>query len=144
MGRTCCGCLTNRKEYGGCTWDMACSQTICASDPFCCGRRWDDMCVIKANAICSDQPIPKCCECTTATFAPGCINDLECQTEICAADDYCCRRSWDGVCVREAVKKCKAYVNAGAFDPNTNADFLIFGEGSNKKHELIIVIIMYH
>eukprot|EP01084_Bolivina_argentea_P067118 122313_1 len=85
---TCCGCL-NSGRHAGCYNDMQCSKMICDSDPFCCYKRWDDMCVVKADAICNDEPIPTCCECTSKKYIPGCSADPTCQAEICAADSFC-------------------------------------------------------
>eukprot|EP01083_Nonionella_stella_P104370 299009_1 len=54
----CCGC-TILNEYGGCLVDGHCEESICAVDPFCCEKRWDEQCVGKAKRVCDGEPFPQ-------------------------------------------------------------------------------------
>ncbi|MCA9286532.1 MAG: hypothetical protein KDA22_15010, partial [Phycisphaerales bacterium] len=90
----------------GCT-DIACCETVCAVDAFCCNTSWDGICVGEATDLCDGQP--GVCpasdhDCLTAG-APGCT-DLACCEAVCAEDSFCCETMWDELCVNIALEVC--------------------------------------
>eukprot|EP01084_Bolivina_argentea_P051475 94703_1 len=50
----------------------------------------------------------KCCDtmCLTEHGNSGCINDINCETDICAQDSFCCDTDWDSICVDLANDIC--------------------------------------
>eukprot|EP01084_Bolivina_argentea_P138698 244123_1 len=103
----CCDCVyTSKWKQRGCD-DSECEAIICELDAFCCWRKWDYSCVVKAEAICYGNEIPKCCYCTSENRQTiGCEQDIECEIEICNNDSFCCNRYWDGECANQATKIC--------------------------------------
>lgn len=114
----------------GCELDGECEDIICGDvggDPFCCGVGgedgnqgiWDNICVTQANAVCNNEPLPKCCLCTEGgnNFNQdpiGCNVDGECQDAICNQDPFCCGFGgedglsgfWDNLCAQTANSVC--------------------------------------
>jgi hypothetical protein len=104
-GGDCCAA----NGTNGCD-DVACCETVCAADPFCCDGGWDGECVEAAAALCSTVDcIGDACggpgACNVAHGGIGC-SDATCCATVCAADFFCCQVSWDEVCVDEAVALC--------------------------------------
>jgi hypothetical protein len=56
-------------------------------------------------------------DCCVAGSAPGC-NDIECCTQICAGDAFCCETQWDQICAIAAIDGCS--VCSGGGDPPAN------------------------
>ena len=82
-----------------------CEALVCEGDPYCCALAWDALCIqgaLNVCAQCSDEPLDSCC---ATQDEPGCEN-LVCETQICAADPYCCETKWDGLCVQAAESDC--------------------------------------
>jgi hypothetical protein len=92
--------------------DEACCQKVCALDPICCGKAWDDICVALANAQC-DAPGDTCGEsprsCWVGSYwSSGCSQQACCE-KICEfIDPYCCETRWDSVCAYQADELCTA------------------------------------
>jgi hypothetical protein len=54
---------------------------------------------------CAGGPAPGTGDCCGANLTPGC-EDLECQTLICAIDEFCCDFPWDTACALLAQTQC--------------------------------------
>eukprot|EP00483_Globobulimina_turgida_P000366 UN00366 len=112
--KTCCGCLNVDDYRSGCYNDRECEKVVCDNDPFCCYRKWDDLCVIQANAECKDETPPICCGCTVENVWGGCKHDLQCEQVVCSVDSVCCDRRWDHLCTSQAAAKCKENANSNS------------------------------
>ncbi len=91
----------------GCS-SNGCEAAICATDPFCCDTEWDSICADAANeicAVCAGEGCPGDGSCYEPNGTPGC-SDAECCGIVCAADDFCCATSWDGLCSDQAFELC--------------------------------------
>jgi len=111
----CCQC-TCPWHGRGCKYrnNEACEDIICGMDSYCCWHAWDNVCAIKAKAICENKPLPKCCACTDGgSFERGCEQDLVCEEEICEMEAYCCGSDchghgfWDDKCIHMAANICQ-------------------------------------
>lgn len=91
----------------GCS-DENCCLLVCDLDDYCCKETWDDSCVSYANELCGGGGgcgNPGAGDCYENNGTPFC-NDLECCTNVCAADPYCCETSWDQICADSAGFIC--------------------------------------
>ena len=93
----------------GCA-DEACCLTVCEVDLFCCKEVWDTTCADLAIELCGGGGGGNCGDpdagaCDVANGTPGC-EDLECCTDVCAVDPYCCDTAWDGICADESTTIC--------------------------------------
>lgn len=84
----------------GCA-DLDTQACVCAQDPYCCDKAWDEACVNAAKygtcgTVCA-QPV-ELGPCCTGGDTPGCEDDAI-ATCVCAVDPYCCTTQWDDVCV---------------------------------------------
>ncbi len=84
----------------GCN-DATCCDDVCADDPFCCDTEWDDICVARAEDLCTacaptgcGQDSGACCE---SNGSPGC-EDGDCCALVCNCDPFCCEVEWDEFC----------------------------------------------
>ena len=105
--------------------DPAIGQCTCGVDEYCCSVAWDELCITIATLICeADCPsIPTCGtdgSCEVAHDGPGCA-DVECCSEVCAADPYCCVVAWDHACVVLSESTC------GGPNPDLNGDGVVDG-----------------
>ncbi len=94
-------------ESPGCA-SVTCCNSVCNSDPFCCGIGWDASCVAAAEALCAANPL---CEgalggCFVEHASPGC-SDPACCTNVCAEDPNCCNIEWDAACVALVSVVCQ-------------------------------------
>ena len=93
--------------------DAVCCAAVCNQDNFCCTTSWDDDCVVRAETLCTLDPV---CgnngrSCFISSFLPGCI-DESCCTSICNTwDQYCCDVRWDAICVDEAIISSKLQIS---------------------------------
>jgi hypothetical protein len=120
-------CIANGTP--GCD-DVACCETVCALDPFCCDVAWDGICQGEAFSFCdpsvcgvsgdicdgteTPENEPDCggignvgqgSNCCFANGGIGC-DDPACQATVCAVDSFCCDVAWDGICAGEAADLC--------------------------------------
>jgi subtilisin-like proprotein convertase family protein len=123
----------------GCS-DLACCETVCAIDPFCCDTSWDGICQGEAFSLCTDlcggnqdpcdgteipENEPDCggignvgqgSNCCFASGGLGC-DDPDCQAAVCAVDAFCCDTAWDGICAGEAATLCPVLCAGGGGAP---------------------------
>jgi len=100
--------------------NVECCTQICAADAFCCETQWDEICANAAVASCSvcggggggGGPCGSGGDCCVAGTGPGCA-DVECCTQICAADAFCCETQWDQICADAAVVNCSVCGGGG-------------------------------
>jgi hypothetical protein len=85
--------------------DVACCNTVCAADPFCCDVEWDQLCADQANDLCGNAACPGAGSCFESNGTVGCDN-ASCCNLVCAIDPFCCETSWDGICADEADLFC--------------------------------------
>jgi len=85
--------------------DVACCNTVCRDDPYCCLTGWDATCVDEAEAKCFLTCRSTAGDCAAAHQAPGCNNDSCCRL-VCAEDEVCCHTTWDQPCVSLAAQLC--------------------------------------
>ncbi len=90
----------------GCS-SIICCNSVCNSDPFCCGITWDASCVAAADVLCSTNPY---CEnvqdsCLVVHADPGC-SDPACCSAVCALIPSCCQLTWDQACVDAVEDEC--------------------------------------
>jgi hypothetical protein len=78
---------------------LACEQNQVAGAEQC-GNGLDDDCNGSTDDGCG-CPHDLCT--TGAAMVSGCD---PCVTQVCAADDFCCNNSWDGICVDEVAEIC--------------------------------------
>ncbi len=52
-GTPCTGCQVS--DSPNC-WDCPCQDCVCAADPHCCLKRWDDLCVLQCQLCGTDCP----------------------------------------------------------------------------------------
>jgi len=88
----------------GCV-NIACCESVCAEDPFCCINQWDQLCVNRALALCSDCGDAAAGSCFATHTSPSC-NNAECCASVCAVDPFCCNTQWDLFCVTGAIDLC--------------------------------------
>ena len=115
----------------GCN-DLACCDTVCAADAFCCTTAWDFTCISEANLLCGlDCSLcpPSDHDCFTSGN-PGCT-DIRCCEAVCSADSFCCAVAWDGVCVSEAFSICGLPPCEFACDPLATPENETCGDDTN-------------
>ena len=99
-------CYESNKNPG-CS-DEGCCLAVCEIDIFCCKQIWDDSCAELAIRLCSGGGgcgSPAAGDCYENNGTPGCDN-VECCTNVCAADPYCCETAWDQICADAAQFIC--------------------------------------
>jgi hypothetical protein len=120
--------------------DAACTDAVCAIDPFCCDNSWDGICADEAVEFCPDictttgpvcgdgicDPTAEGCDncpedcgpcgfggdCCASNGTPGC-DDPACTDAVCAIDPFCCDTQWDGICADEAITECPDLCGGG-------------------------------
>ncbi|MHC4832966.1 MAG: hypothetical protein ACYTFH_03530 [Planctomycetota bacterium] len=107
--------------FGGGCEDLACCETVCGLDPFCCSESWDADCVALANELC----IGLCGAavngpCDLANGTPAC-DDAECCETVCALDAFCCEAAWDTTCALLAGFNCKTGGPGTCGDPGAGS-----------------------
>ncbi|MDA1008151.1 MAG: hypothetical protein O2800_03980 [Planctomycetota bacterium] len=89
--------------------DLACCQTVCAVDPFCCAETWDGICALYAGNLCSTTSYecgdPAAGDCAVPHGNPACAN-LDCCTAVCQLAPECCSATWDFICVALSQSVC--------------------------------------
>jgi len=103
----------------GCN-DEACCDLVCDTDAFCCDTEWDQTCAELAAELCGGKDgacpppcgLPEYGSCCVAHGSPGC-SDLECCTEVCKVDPFCCDGSWDVTCAKYAGSECSVCSGGG-------------------------------
>ncbi|MDG2020618.1 MAG: hypothetical protein P8J59_01565 [Phycisphaerales bacterium] len=109
------GCLLPH-DSPGCD-DLACCETVCLADPFCC-KTWDTNCVSIAHATCAGLcGATASGSCFEANDSPSC-EDATCCDAVCSIDPFCCDSSWDGNCAFFAGAVCEA-TGAECGDPDS-------------------------
>lgn len=90
----------------GCS-SATCCNSVCNSDPFCCGVTWDASCVAAAGTFCAANPVCKEAtgSCAVVHPEPGC-EDASCCDKVCAFDPSCCTTGWDQDCVDQVPLRC--------------------------------------
>ena len=88
----------------GCT-DVACCQSVCLIDEFCCEVEWDRVCVDEAIQLCPGCGNPGAGDCFMSHLTPFC-DDGACCAAVCAIDPTCCNSTWDRQCASEANDVC--------------------------------------
>ena len=88
----------------GCA-ELACCETVCATNPNCCSVAWDDACKDLANTLCGTCGEAAAGDCCSPNGTPGC-DDSVCCRAVCEFDPVCCASGWDAVCVGEAELIC--------------------------------------
>ena len=109
-------CAANQTP--GCS-DLACCESVCAADAFCCDTQWDQICANAAIANCDPSACgggggggggvcgdPAAGDCCIANGTPGC-DDATCCDAVCAADAFCCDTEWDQICADLANQICE-------------------------------------
>ena len=101
-------------ETLGCD-DAACTDAVCAVDPFCCDTQWD--------GICADEALDMCEVCAGAGAAPCCAahggvgcEDIDCTNAVCSIDPFCCDTAWDTACAETAMTACPGCAGGGPGD----------------------------
>lgn len=112
----------------GCS-DLACCETVCVVDPFCCMFSWDETCVSEAKQLCGPCVDVDCIGATPEGEAilekinPGCdsyfyessccvawhwlgCDDPLCEALVCSEDPSCCQSAWDSDCAEWARELC--------------------------------------
>ncbi len=85
---------------------IACCETVCADDPFCCDTEWDNLCVGGAVDFCGDAACASNAgDCEVPNGTPGC-DDLACCNLVCDNDPFCCDTEWDSICADAAIANC--------------------------------------
>jgi hypothetical protein len=92
--------------------DLACCESVCTIDAFCCEFAWDSVCANFAQAVCA-EPIGACGgplgrSCYTPSYLPGCDDPGCCFTICTTVDPFCCEVRWDAVCAQLAFSYCGA------------------------------------
>ena len=89
--------------------DVACCNTVCMMDPFCCLNVWDDLCAEFEARFCRSSCGPGAGDCfaPVGNGTPGCDDDA-CCAEVCTRDPLCCSTEWDVICSDEAAVLCTA------------------------------------
>ena len=90
--------------------DLACCQTVCIADPFCCSNTWDSICAASAVTNCPSCENPNNGSCYSAHPTPYC-NQPSCCATVCAVDPFCCSNQWDGFCASAAIASCPSCDN---------------------------------
>ncbi|MEM9461181.1 MAG: S1 family peptidase [Myxococcota bacterium] len=97
-GSTCCD--GQPFPSPGCS-DTVVQDCVCATDSYCCDTSWDSICANEVESLgcgmCPEARPNSCCE---TGSGPGCSNPAI-ETQVCAADPYCCNTRWDSICVSE-------------------------------------------
>jgi cysteine-rich repeat protein len=104
--QTACGMHDPCVEGGALDSSMgACVESICASDPKCCGKEWHDGCVEKVTSVCGD-PCEPCshgvCD-AGAALQPSCGS---CVAAVCDVDPFCCDTLWSAECAAKVPSIC--------------------------------------
>ncbi len=85
---------------------VACCESVCGADPYCCDVDWDAMCAemtaTDPNCDCAGPCGPGTGNCCVANGTPGC-DDAVCCTSVCTTDPFCCDNEWDGLCADTAA-----------------------------------------
>jgi hypothetical protein len=84
--------------------DPAIEEAICAVDPYCCNTWWDSICVDEVTTVAGQS----CDSCEARSDSTGSYEwDLPFNMQediafaICQQDSFCCRITWDSICVWE-------------------------------------------
>jgi hypothetical protein len=108
-GTTCAHsiCAAGGKLTANCD---PCATKVCAADSYCCNNSWDATCVQEVESVCGQscqsQPPPSCAHDTCVAGGKLSASCDSCATKVCAADSYCCKTAWDGVCVQQVESLC--------------------------------------
>jgi hypothetical protein len=86
--------------------DLACCETVCAADPFCCSTAWDSFCATRAISDCPGCGNPSNSESCYVVHATPYCNDAVCCAAVCDLDPFCCESNWDQFCVNSAAANC--------------------------------------
>ena len=111
-------------------WCCDQADSICAGlaadlcEPGCCG---DGICFGNEDpgtcpADCAG-PVPPAPGCCTASDAPGCPGNLDCEEVVCGEDPFCCEAAWDEICEGLALEFCGGCCGDG-----------VCGEGENPEN----------
>ncbi|MFM1821774.1 MAG: hypothetical protein RI967_40 [Planctomycetota bacterium] len=91
--------------------DAQCCNLVCAFDPLCCQRAWDETCAASASINCDNIDAPNCPAPGSPLVVhgnPGC-NDVLCCEAVCAVDPICCSFGWSDRCVQVAKTVCSSF-----------------------------------
>ena len=93
----------------GCEDDTCCA-TICALDPTCCSRAWDETCAVGASITCdiSFSNCPGTGSPLEVHGTPGCADQACCEA-VCSIDPICCSFGWNEACVDKAKAVCVGF-----------------------------------
>lgn len=100
--------------------DADCCVSICFIDPFCCEEQWDELCAEEAFSVCAGGAC-LAGACQQPQAAAGCT-DLDCCTNVCLFDPFCCLAAWDDTCVAEAAQLCSSTVLVGDLNADSSVD----------------------
>lgn len=113
--------------------DVACCQSVCANDPFCCSVNWDSGCAEQAVEICeglvcgeASCPPDAMGNCCLANASPGC-EDESCCAATCAIDPFCCESNWDEQCATQAQQVCGVLCEGNSCPPSLGSCCLSHG-----------------
>ena len=84
----------------------ACTESVCALDPYCCETAWDGRCVTAAAQSC-DITCETCLHDVCEAGEPLAASCDPCAAAVCAEDAFCCSTSWDDRCVERAGQLCE-------------------------------------
>ena len=108
--------------------DVYCCKVVCEIDPTCCTIDWDIGCVSVAEERCARGcGLPQSGNCFNAHANPGC-EDLECCSDVCEADPFCCTTVWDSECVSLAYVPPTDTAPADGLCAPAHADLYSCGE----------------
>jgi len=91
--------------------NVACCQSVCAADPYCCEIQWDQICADEALQFCGPVGCaslacgPGQGDCCVAHANPGCQN-VSCCLSVCTSNPFCCDTEWDQACADRALIVC--------------------------------------
>jgi len=97
--------------------DDDCCLVICAFDPTCCSRAWDETCAANAGVGCaapSGCPGPGS---PLVVHGPGGCSDPECCAAVCSVDPICCSFGWNERCVNIAKGICWSFGDCPGEEP---------------------------
>ncbi|MGP1346737.1 MAG: di-heme oxidoredictase family protein [Phycisphaerales bacterium] len=102
----CAICDGGGKVTGACCLsDGSCFGAIDEDDCFNQGGIYQGDGILCADVNCGGGGGPS--DCCIANGTPGC-DDPTCQSQICAADPFCCDTQWDQICADAAIAGCDA------------------------------------
>ena len=97
--------------------NQTCCETVCAYDPTCCSRAWDETCAANANISCNAPSGCPGAGSPLVVHAQNGCSDPECCSAVCAVDPICCTFGWNERCVSIAKGICWSFGDCPGEEP---------------------------